>query len=123
MNLSVKFKLIVLISALMLVGTSVIAAFSIITLRTELVTSAHEKLTSDLAFSSQLIDQSFPGNWAIHDSKLYKGEKLMNDNLIVDTIGKLAGDNVTIFQGNTRIATNVKKEDGTRAVGTRVHPL
>lgn len=122
MKLSVKFKLVVLISVLMLVGTSVIAAFSIITLRTELVNSAHEKLSSDLAFSSQLIDQSFPGNWAIRDSELYKGEKLMKDNLIVDNIGKLAQDNVTIFQGNTRIATNVKKADGTRAVGTTVAP-
>jgi len=122
MNLSLKFKLIVIISALMLVGTGVIATFSITTLRTELVKSAHEKLTSDLAFGSQLIDKSFPGNWAIRDSKLYKGEKLMNDNLIVDDIGKLAGDNVTVFQGNTRVATNVKKVDGTRAVGTTVAP-
>lgn len=122
MNLSLKVKLIVIISAFMLVGTSVIAAFSITTLRTELVKSAHEKLTSDFAFGSQLIDKSFPGNWAIRDSKLYKGEKLMNNNLIVDDIGKLAGDNVTIFQGNTRIATNVKKVDGTRAIGTTVDP-
>lgn len=122
MNLSVKFKLIVIISALMLVGTSVIAAFSITTLRTELVKSAHEKLTSDFAFGSQLIDKSFPGDWAIRDNMLYKGEELMNDNLIVDEIGKLAGDNVTIFQGNTRVATNVKKADGTRAVGTTVAP-
>jgi len=120
MNLSVKFKLIVIISVLMLVGTCVIATFSITTLRTEIVKSAHKKLTSDLAFGSQLIDKTFPGNWAIQDGKLYKGENLMNDNLIVNDIGKLAGDNVTIFQGNTRVATNVKKEDGTYAVGTTV---
>ena len=122
MNINIKLKLVVIISVLMLVGTSVIAAFSIITLRTELVKSAHEKLTSDFAFGSQLIDKSFPGDWAIRDSKLYKGEELMNDNLIVDDIGKLSGDNVTIFQGNTRVATNVKKADGTRAVGTTVAP-
>lgn len=106
----------------MLVGTGIIATFSITTLRAEIVKSAHEKLASDLSFGSQLINISFPGNWAIRDSKLYKGEELMNDNLIIDEIGKLAGDNVTIFQGNTRVATNVKKADGTRAVGTTVAP-
>lgn len=122
MNLSVKAKLIVIISVLMFVGTSIIATFSITTLRTEIIKSSHEKLVADLAFGYQLIDKSFPGNWTIRDNKLYKGEKLMNDNLIVDEIGKLAGDNFTIFQGNTRVSTNVKKADGTRATGTTVAP-
>lgn len=122
MNLSVKVKLIVIISVLMFVGTSIIATFSITTLRSEIINSSHEKLTVDLAFGNQFIDKSFPGDWTIRDNKLYKGEKLMNDNLIVDEIGKLAGDNFTIFQGNTRVSTNVKKADGTRAVGTTVAP-
>lgn len=106
----------------MLAGTSVIATFSITTLYQEILNSAQKKLSSDLALGSQLIDNSFPGSWAIRDGKLYKGEKPMNDNPIVDDIGKLSGDNVTIFQGNTRVATNVKKDDGTRAVGTTVSP-
>jgi methyl-accepting chemotaxis protein len=122
MNFSIKLKLIAIISVLILVGTSVIGIFSITTLHTDIINCAHQKLASDLAFGSQLIDKSFPGNWTIRDSKLYKGESIMNDNPIVDDIGKLAGDNVTIFQGNTRVATNVKKEDGTRAVGTTVAP-
>ncbi|SPF49987.1 Methyl-accepting chemotaxis protein [Candidatus Desulfosporosinus infrequens] len=67
-----------------------------------------------------IIDKSFPGEWSIRDNKLYKGLTVINDTTIVDQIGKLANDNVTIFQGNTRIATNVKKADGTRAVGTTV---
>lgn len=122
MNLSIKAKLIMIISILMFVGTSIIATFSITTLRTEIIESSHEKLNADLAFGSQLIDKSFPGNWSIRDNKLYKGEQLMNNNLIVDELGKLAGDNVTIFQGNTRVSTNVKKADGTRAIGTTVAP-
>jgi methyl-accepting chemotaxis protein len=44
----------------------------------------------------------------------------MNDNFaIVDQIGDLTGDTVTIFQGDTRVATNVKKASGDRAVGTQ----
>ncbi len=122
MNLSVKAKLIVIISVLMFVGTGIIATFSITTLRTEIIKSSHEKLTADLALGDQLIDKSFPGNWSIRDNKLYKGETQMNNNLIVDEIGKLAGDNFTIFQGNIRVSTNVKKADGSRAIGTTVAP-
>lgn len=46
----------------------------------------------------------------------------MNDNFeIVDEIGELTGGNtVTIFLGDTRIATNVQTADGKRAVGTKV---
>jgi len=120
--LSIKTKLILIIVALVFVSTSVITAFSIITFRSGIITVSQEKLPSDLALSKLIVDKSFPGEWSIKDNKLYKGENALNDTTIVDQIGKLANDNVTIFQGNTRIATNVKKADGTRAVGTTVSP-
>ena len=122
MNLSIKTKLVIVIVVLVFVATSVITAFSISTFRSGIITVAQEKLPSDLALSKLIVDKSFPGEWSIKDNKLYKGENALNDTTIVDEIGKLANDNVTIFQGNTRIATNVKKADGTRAVGTTVAP-
>lgn len=106
--------------ALVFVATTVITVFSIRTFQSGIMTVAQEKLPSDLALSNLIIDKSFPGEWSIKDNKLYKGLTVINDTTIVDQIGKLANDNVTIFQGNTRIATNVKKADGTRAVGTTV---
>lgn len=118
MSFSIKTKLVLIIVFLVFVATSVITAFSIITFRNGITTVAQEKLPSDLALSKLIIDNSFPGEWSINDNKLYKGENVFDDTTIVDQIGKLANDNVTIFQGNTRIATNVKKADGTRAVGT-----
>ena len=68
-----------------------------------------------------LINARFPGEWSIKEDKLYKGETNFIENFsIVDAIGELTGDTVTIFQGDTRIATNVKKADGNRAIGTQV---
>ena len=44
-----------------------------------------------------------------------------NDFTLVDRIKEVAGvDTVTIFFGDLRVSTNVRNEDGTRAVGTRV---
>ena len=40
---------------------------------------------------------------------------------MVDQLAEYTGDTITIFQGNTRVATNVML-NGKRAVGTEVSP-
>src|SRR5690606_24853179 len=81
---------------------------------------AIEKAKADLTLSYKYIDIKYPGEWEIKDNQLYKGKTLMNGNdQVVDEIGEDTGDTVTIFQGDTRISTNVLK-DGKRAIGTQV---
>jgi hypothetical protein len=58
---------------------------------------------------------------------IYFGGTKMNNNFdLVDDVVKKAGGTATIFvkSGNdyVRVATNVKKEDGSRAVGTILDP-
>ena len=57
------------------------------------------------------------------------GERLLLDGRLlngfndpVDRVKKLVGGTATIFLGDTRIATNVVKDDGSRAVGTKLAP-
>lgn len=81
---------------------------------------AREKAKSDLTLASEFLNYKYPGDWEIRDGSLHKGSLKMNDNeQIVDEIGTMTGDTVTIFQENQRIATNVIAE-GKRAVGTTV---
>ncbi|WP_245917514.1 methyl-accepting chemotaxis protein [Bacillus canaveralius] len=81
---------------------------------------AVEKAKGDLNLASSYIDEKYPGDWTIKNGKLQKGKVVLNDNFeIVDEIGEYTGDTVTIFQGDTRISTNVMNE-GKRAVGTAV---
>lgn len=81
---------------------------------------AREKAKSDLTLASEFLNYKYPGDWEIRDGSLHKGSLKMNDNeQIVDEIGTMTGDTVTIFQQNQRIATNVIAE-GKRAVGTTV---
>ncbi|WP_017729341.1 methyl-accepting chemotaxis protein [Halalkalibacterium ligniniphilum] len=83
---------------------------------------AVEKARGDLELSYRYMDTKYPGEWSITDGQLYKGTTVMNENFeIVDEIGEDTGDTVTIFQGDTRIATNVVV-DGERAIGTQVSP-
>jgi len=59
----------------------------------------------------------------VADGKLLAGSRILNDFVEpVDTISQLLGVNATIFLGDERIATNVKKPDGSRAIGTRLAP-
>ncbi|MCY8031534.1 methyl-accepting chemotaxis protein TlpC [Bacillus inaquosorum] len=80
---------------------------------------ATEKAKGDLALSSAYIDDAISGDWQVKNNKLYKGKIQINGNEdIVDLLGEKTGDTVTIFQGDTRVATNVMKS-GERAVGTQ----
>ena len=58
---------------------------------------------------------------------IYFGSTKMNNNFsLVDDVVKQAGGTATIFVKNgdefVRVATNVKKEDGSRAIGTILDP-
>jgi len=79
------------------------------------------KLNADHALGYSLLNEKYPGEWVLKDGKLFKGEKLMNDNTeFVDEIKRRTGSEATIFLDNVRVATSVLKEGGLRAVGTKV---
>lgn len=74
--------------------------------------------TSNLGYT--LLEKEYPGDWRVEGDKLFKGDKLINDDTgIVDLIKEKTGSLATIFLGDTRIATNVTKADGSRATGTK----
>lgn len=83
---------------------------------------AIEKAKGDLSLSERYIRNKFPGEWEIRNGKLYRGDHLFNNDFeLVDAIGQDTGDSITIFQGDTRITTNVFV-NGERNIGTAVSP-
>lgn len=75
------------------------------------------KVSDDAKHLMILFDAKHPGKWAVKGGKLYKGKKLMEG--LEEEIDSVAGeDAVTIFRGDTRVSTTLKK-DGQRAVGTQ----
>lgn len=68
----------------------------------------------------QLINQKYEGDWNLNNGKLYKGDKLINDDYeIVDIIKSSANVQCTIFLKDTRITTSIvnnnKRVTGTKA--------
>ncbi|WP_245198262.1 methyl-accepting chemotaxis protein [Jiella mangrovi] len=64
------------------------------------------------------------GDWfKVDGDKIYAGFQPLNDfNTPVDRIKELVGGTATIFMRDTRVATNVLKPDGSRAIGTKLAP-
>lgn len=120
-SMTIRLKLGLLTSIILIIVVSIVGIFSVRSMHNRLIESVQIKLESDLGMGSKLIDYMYPGPWSIKDGEMYKGDVKLNNNFeVVDLIGSITNDTVTIFQGDKRITTNVKKEDGTRAVGTRV---
>ncbi|MGI6091809.1 MAG: methyl-accepting chemotaxis protein [Negativicutes bacterium] len=100
----------------------IVGIFSIQGMKSRVNSAMTEKAKSDLQTGLALIDKTYPGAWLVKDGVLYKGGIMLNDQIeFVDRIGALTGDTVTIFLGDTRIATNVQRE-GKRMVGTQASP-
>src|SRR3990172_7185716 len=64
---------------------------------------------------------TYGNDFYIRDGSLYAGVHQLNgDYQIVDRVKQLVGGTATIFMHDTRVTTNVMKEDGTRAIGTKL---
>ena len=108
------------ISILVLLSTLVL-----VIVKTEISSLAFKDIETQLNSASNmgysLLSEKYPGDWRVEGNKLYKGDKVINDDTdFVDTIKKNTGNLATIFLGDTRISTNVLELDGKRAIGTKV---
>lgn len=105
--------------SLCLVSGLIIASTSYV-LRRSIEQDAMLRIDINLKVAWQLLHNLDPYLHVL-DGRLYAGTTMLNDNLdIVDSIQTLVGGVVTIFQGDVRVATNVRMADGQRGVGTRL---
>lgn len=119
-RIDVRYRLVVIFTLIIAGVTGIMGIYATSVVSDRLVTAAEEKLLSDLKMGEYIIDQAYPGEWKIENGLLYKGDNVINgQHEIVDRIGNLTGDTVTIFSGDTRVATNVTKDDQ-RMINTQV---
>lgn len=114
---------------LLMLGSLVVLATSLIFvlgwhLKHGAVDAAIVKAKTDLATCMDIIEFSTPGPWHVKDGMLFKGEiQISYSTELVDHLAELTGDTVTLFLGDTRVATTVRSVNGERAVGTKVSDI
>jgi methyl-accepting chemotaxis protein len=118
-RLKLKGKILFMMISLMVVLNAAILLVSYVQIKNLANNNLNSTLDSYIKLSFDLLDQRYPGDWHTLNGKLYKGEKLLNDDTyIVDMVKRNTGSPATIFLGDTRVATSVIK-DGARTVGTK----
>lgn len=117
---TIRWRYIIMNTLVIILGLLATVIWTTKQIQIEANTAAVDKAKSNLRLAEALLDSRLPGHWAVRNGQLYKGETLINgNNEIVDQIGVLTGDTCTIFQGPTRVATNVIR-DNIRVLGTKV---
>ncbi len=112
--------IILLLGSLILLAVSFVFVLGFY-MKDRAVAAAMIKIQTDLATCGEIIDKTYPGSWHVQDGSLYKGSiKISLNNDLVDRLSNLTGDNVTLFLGDTRIATTVRGSNGERAIGTKI---
>lgn len=78
------------------------------------------KASADVRALAEILNYQFVGDWHLENGILFKGEQQMDGaDALVDSLSRVCGGKVTIFNGDTRVATTVKNAQGARAVGTK----
>ena len=122
MKIRLRWKLMFLLSVAVILFIIAIGGFCYYTVSQQVASVADAKLKGDMQLGSTYLNKTYAGPWEMREGKLYKGATLINGNqYVVDAIGSATGDTVSIFLGNTCVATNAMK-NGKRALGTKVSP-
>ena len=77
------------------------------------------RVGSNMSVAEKLLGDLGPVT-ILSNGKMFAGNVDLRDNALVDGIQALVGGVATVFQGATRLSTNVLLRDGTRGVGTQL---
>ena len=117
-----------IVPRLTLIGVLSIAAAVAVSVWASLkITDAemYRRAQTNLSINIKLLDSILKdfGVPSRKGDRLYFGTTLINGNFDpVDRVKAIAGGTATVFLGDLRVATNVMKPDGSRAVGTKLAP-
>ena len=117
-----KISSIMLITAFTVVLIMMIANHLVLReIRAEAMRQAHRQQESSIQLFWDLMNRR-GRNFRVEEGKLFIGDYyVLNDNNeLPDKVFSITGSRATVFQGDTRIATNIMQEDGGRAIGTKL---
>jgi methyl-accepting chemotaxis protein len=118
-QVSIVKKIGILTISIVVTAVSITTYISLAKMRQEMVRVATSSQESRINTFWQLLREKGP--LRIVDNRLMAGDFPINgSNELPDQVAKICGGTATIFMNDERVSTNVIKEDGSRAVGTRL---
>ncbi len=120
MRMSVRAKVVCLALSVALLVSVVNIWQSYQTAITDAGHKSEARLSSNMRVAWKTLN---PRNetFTAENGELKLGSRTLNgDTSIVDEIADMLGGAATVFMGDTRIATNLRNADGTRATGTKL---
>ena len=102
------------------IGSLIIASFIVYFYMTEETRDGLHNLAHSLYHTCMLAGE---GDYSVEGGILFKGDNPFDTGFsIIDNIHSVSGVDATIFYGDERKATSIRKDDGTRASGTLAAP-
>lgn len=118
--MSLRAKTMVAISVIILITCVAMGLLGYKSASDGFAKSLEMKAHSNVLSVLEIMEYKYPGTWRQEGGALYKGDtKITDAEDVVDYFGTMVSGHVTIFLGDTRVATTVKKESGERSVGTK----
>ncbi|WP_206453573.1 cache domain-containing protein, partial [Aurantimonas marina] len=117
-RLSLPAKVSIMVVASLAMLTILFGVANVIVLRTDATRQAAERQESNMRVAWEVLG-TYGNSFRRDGDSFYVGQQQLNDfSEPVDEIKSLVGGTATVFMGDKRVTTNVKKADGSRAVGT-----
>jgi methyl-accepting chemotaxis protein len=119
-NLKFRTKFVLLNLSIVTIATACVTMVALNAFQKETLRQMSNDQESRIKTLREMLAQK--GNeFRVADGKLLAGNYIINGNFeLPDKVKEICGGTATIFMGDTRVSTNVLKDDGSRAVGTKL---
>ena len=111
--MGLKTKSILAVNAIVIVACVLMGVIGYLRAEEGFAKALQMKAAADVQSLSEILNHRYAGDWHLEGGLLYKGEQQIdNANDIADSLSTICNGKVTIFNGDTRVATTVKDASG-----------
>jgi len=117
--MGMKTKSILAVNAIVVIACVAMGIIGYIRAEEGFAKALEMKAAADVKSLSEILNDRYQGAWRLQNGVLFKGDTQFDGaNDIADSLSNICNGQVTIFNGDTRVATTVKSSNGQRQTGT-----
>ena len=118
--MGLKTKSILAVNAVVIIACLAMGIVSYLRSEEGFIQALQMKASSDVKSLSEILNNRYYGDWNLRGELLFKGEQQIDgNNDLADYLSKICDSKVTLFNGDTRVATTVTDAAGNRQTGTK----